>query len=183
MPHAKTVLSKASNQRVRANHLTILALTVLTASNIFFQLWQARVNHDNIVANWALQGNPSSYAAGMDEYFSAAVWVKNNLPPQLVIATRSPYDFYLWSDHQSIEFGWNGDGSTSIQHALDRSDIVVVDEYWSQTEQLLKPVILQSSQRFQLIYTTTGQRPTRVYKIIQPAHRPLSRSRSYPQIT
>lgn len=149
------------------SRLAILPLVLLAFSSIFFHSWQAVLRHDNVFANWRLQGSTAGYGAGLDEFFDAAVWVKQNVPGQLVVASRSPFDFYLWSDHPSIEYGWNGDRSTSVQQALARADILVVDQYWPQTEQLIQPLVIRQPQRFQLLYTTGGARPARIYTILK----------------
>ena len=152
-----------------AGRLAILPLVLLVLSSIFFHGWQAVLRHDNVFANWQRQGRAVGYGDGLDEFFDAAVWVKHNLPAQLVVASRSHFDFYLWSDHPSIEYGWNGDQTTSIQQALARADVLVVDQYWSQTEQLIQPLVARQPARFRLIHTTGGARPARVYMILKQA--------------
>ena len=148
-------------------YLTSALLILLAASNLFFHLWQATNNHDNVFANWALIGSTKGYGQGPEEYFEAALWAKKHLPQHMVIAARSPFDFYLWAERSTIEYGWNGGGEASVLQALERADIVVEDSYWPQTASLLTPIIRQYPERFQLLYTADGARPTNVYRIVR----------------
>lgn len=115
--------------------------------------WVGRVAPDRIacVASYRT-GTPCDAPANASLY-EAARWVRDNTPPDAIIANRKPRLFYWHARRRGDLYPYSNDPATVIRglEAM-RADYVVVDRISATTQRYLVPAIQEHEARFEVVY-------------------------------
>lgn len=148
--------------KIKAPLLATVLLLLLTFS-LLQHLSQVAVG-SNLVQNAQEYLQVSHYGPQRTSYINAALWLRDNTPPDTLIVCNNPYDFYLWSNRHTIDYSI----PPGLLPALERSNYVIITALPPGLKLALNEYFAAHRQQFQLIQTITGgDNPTYIYKFIK----------------
>lgn len=97
------------------------------------------------------------YTAGWANYFSTAVWARDNTAPDALFLCRSGYLYYIFSGRKTIGYPFTRDADAMREYlAKWRPDYIVVDNElgFPQTQTYLLPVLTAMQDQLTGVYAT-----------------------------
>ncbi len=104
--------------------------------------------------------NPQTlYFSDWQNYRECARWIKQNTPPEAVIACRKPYLAYLWSNRRTVGIPRTSDDDKVYRRFEENrvTHLIFDTFYWSNTTvRYLTPVIEAHPEDFEILYLVTN---------------------------
>ncbi len=108
--------------------------------------------HGSGVAQLARQGQ-AAYPPAWEHYYRAGLWLRENVPPETVIACRKPYWLYVVSGRRCVVYRHDPPELLLAHLQQIPVDYVVVESLgFSSTPRFLLPAIRQERRRFKAVW-------------------------------
>jgi len=99
------------------------------------------------------------YPGYWENYYKAAIWIRDNTPSKAKVAARKPTLVWFWSGRESGLYPWTKDVKLAWRK-LKGFDYVIVDDlpFFPETRKYLIPVIRAYADSFEVVYVTPPPR-------------------------
>lgn len=142
----------------------VIILLIIAAANVSAD-WN-RIDSNLEARKYYSQDKYSGYDPAWRSFFTAAEWVKNNTPENIIVVSRKPTLFYLKAERKTFcyPFTTNQD---SLLRAIERADLVMVEPVSGTGQRYLIPAVQPLlDKKYKIIYAN-GNPPTYVLQVIK----------------